>query len=211
MGLSFPSFKMGLSSDPRVLGDHCLAVDQLTIVGCSSGSNRSGSVRSRQARCGRVPGRVAPTLVVSSLPGAAPRRHKLSRGNSGRCGRALGRGGAAAYKKGCAPALSHWFVLLKPWRLPACLRRCCSCSSEASPRSLASRYVFEGCLREGGGWVRGCLLCSPKSRDREGVGCIMSCAPPSPSGRRDRENFMRKLCSGVAGRLPETPPRAVHP
>lgn len=44
----------------------------------------------------------------------------------------------------------------------------------------------------------------PKSRDTEGVGCIMSCgAPPQPPGRRDRENFKGKLCSGVAGRLPE--------
>lgn len=44
----------------------------------------------------------------------------------------------------------------------------------------------------------------PKSRDTEGVGCITSCAPPpNPLDAETGKTFKGKLCSGIAGRLPE--------
>lgn len=60
--------------------------------------------------CARVP--PPPPPGFPARRGSAPRRPKLSRGNSGRCERALGggagRGGAAAYKKGRATGLRRW-------------------------------------------------------------------------------------------------------
>jgi hypothetical protein len=125
-----------------------------------------------------------PPQWFPACPAQHPAGLSFPGGIPGGAGEHWGRGRAAAYKKGCAPAPGHWFALLKPWRLPACLRRCCCCSSEASPWSPESRYVFEGCL--GGGRIGGCLLCPLKSRDPEGVGCIANCAP-SPQPPLDAE------------------------
>lgn len=199
MGLSFPSYKVGLGSDPRVLGSLPCS-RSANYSGCSSGSHRSGSVRSLRARCGRVPGRV-PRQWFPACLAQHPAGPSFPGGIPGGAGEHWGRGGAAAYKKSCASARATGLCC---WNHGACLPVCAAAA--VAPRRFPRRPRRVGmCLmdvleREDGGAA---FFFSPKSRDTEGVGCITSCAPPQPPGRRDRENFKGKLCSGVAGRLPE--------
>lgn len=136
---------------------------------------------------GRVPRRAGPRAGGSHPSGfqlaqrntpqaqAFPGEFRAVRASTG------GGAGLPSIRRAARPL---WATGLCCWNDGACLPACAAAA--AAPRWLPRRPRRVGmCMRDvlegaGVGGIGECLLCSPKTRDPEGVGCITICAPPPP-------------------------------